>query len=136
MTDDASRPAEGTKLDIKMARPRSKEGLFSADTGMFLRIEDGRDKGRIYTLSRGGVFTIGRDGADLALGDPKVSRKHAEIGLYGPEAIVLRDLASTNGTFVNGKRVHERVKLAHDDVVRVGDTSLRFTAHEKTIPLS
>lgn len=136
MSDDAKQSAEGTKLDIKLARPRSKEGLFSADTGMFLRIEQGHDKGRVYTLSRGGVFTIGREGSDVALIDPKVSRKHAEIGLYGPEAIVLRDLASTNGTFVNGKRVQDRIKLQHDDVVRVGDTALRFTAHDKTIPLS
>jgi pSer/pThr/pTyr-binding forkhead associated (FHA) protein len=79
---------------------------------------------------------IGRDGADVALDDPKVSRKHAELGLYGPGAYVLRDLASTNGTWVNGRRISEKVMLRHWDLIRVGDTMLRFAEYDRSVPIS
>jgi pSer/pThr/pTyr-binding forkhead associated (FHA) protein len=125
-----------TKLDPSLGRPRLKEGLVSTDTGIFLRIEEGPGRGRVFTLSSGGVYLIGRDGADIVLDDEKVSRKHAEIGLYGPEAFVLRDLASTNGTRLNGKKIGDKEKLNHWDLIRVGDTSLRFAVIEGSIPVS
>ncbi len=128
--------AASTKLDPGLARPRLKEGLVSPDTGIFLRIEEGSGKGRVYTLSPGGVYLIGRAGADIVLDDEKVSRKHAEIGLYGPEAFVVRDLASTNGTRLNGKRITDKVKLSHWDVIQVGDTSLRFAVIEGSLRVS
>ena len=84
MGDKKSGFAETTKYDPGMGRPRLKEGLITADTGIFLRIEQGADSGRVFTLSQGGVYLIGRAGADIPLDDEKVSRKHAEIGLYGP----------------------------------------------------
>lgn len=130
--DDASR----TTVDPKLAPVRLKEGLVPSSTGIFLRVEEGSRAGCLFELSRGGVHLIGREGADLVLDDGKVSRKHAEIGLYGPGAYVLRDLASTNGTYVNGRRIAEKHRLAHDDVIRIGDTVLRFTLLEDTVPLS
>ena len=135
MGDKKPEFAASTKLDSALARPRLKEGLISPDTGLFLRIEEGPGSGRVYTLSSGGVYLIGRDGADIVLEDEKVSRKHAEIGLYGPGAFVLRDLASTNGTRLNGKRI-EKVKLNHWDVIRVGDTALRFAVIDDSIQVS
>jgi len=77
----------------------------------------------------------GREGADIVVPDDKVSRKHAEIGLYGPGALVIRDLASTNGTQVNGRRVSEKANLNHWDLIRVGDTLLRFCVIEGSIPV-
>ncbi len=59
-----------------------------------------------------------------------------EIGLYGPDAYVLRDLASTNGTYLHGRRVSEKRKLEHWDFIRVGDTKLRFTMVENSIPVT
>jgi pSer/pThr/pTyr-binding forkhead associated (FHA) protein len=56
--------------------------------------------------------------------------------LYGPEAFVLRDLASTNGTRLNGKRISEKSKLNHWDVIRVGDTVLRFAVIDDSIQVS
>ena len=128
--------AKGTQLDARMAPHRLKEGLVPGDTGIFLRIEEGAGQGQTTNLSEGGVYLIGRENADLALEDEKVSRKHAEIGLYGPGAYVLRDLASTNGTFVNGRRVSEKVKLKHWDLIRVGDTLIRFAQIDDSIPIS
>ena len=131
----AKKPA-GTQLDVRMAPHRLKEGLVPEDTLLCLRIEEGPDAGRVVNLSRGGVYRIGREGADLMLEDEKVSRKHAEIGLYGPEAYVLRDLASTNGTLVNGRRVSEKVKLKNGDLIQIGDTKIRFVQLDGTLPLS
>jgi len=134
--DDERDFASGTVFDPRLGRPRLKEGLVPSDTGIYLRVEEGPGAGEVFALSTGGVYLIGRKGADIALEDEKVSRKHAEVGLYGPEAYVLRDLASTNGTFLNGKRITDKVKLSHWDLVRVGDTLLRFALIEGSIPIT
>jgi len=137
MSDDKKSGAVlETQLDSKLARPRLKEGLVPQDTGIWFSIEEGPDAGRRETLSPGGVYTIGREGADIPLQDVKVSRKHAEIGLYGPGAYVLRDLASTNGTLLNGKPVGDRARLDNGDVVRVGDTMIRIDIVEGSVPIS
>ena len=127
--------AAGTTLDPELAPRRLKEGLVEPDTGIFLRIEEGLSQGDVFTLSNGGVYLIGRAGADIVLEDEKISRKHAEIGLYGPDALVIRDLASTNGTYVNDRRISEKRKLQHWDVIRLGDTKLRFNVVEHSIPV-
>lgn len=129
MADSDSRDSGagvGTTLDPKLARPRLKEGLVPGDTGIFLKVERGSGRGATHILSAGGTYLIGREGADIVVEDAKISRKHAEISLLGPGAFFLRDLASTNGTFVNGRRVTERVALNNEDRVRVGDTVFAF----------
>ena len=127
---------EGTIIDPGQARPRMKDSLVPPETGIFLRVEEGDEQGKVITLSLGGVYTFGRTGADIELDDPKVSRKHAELGLYGPGAYVLRDLASSNGVFVDGRRVQEKVKLDNGALIRIGDTSLRLTVLDNSVPLS
>ncbi|HTV23817.1 MAG TPA: sigma 54-interacting transcriptional regulator [Polyangiaceae bacterium] len=64
--------------------------------------------------------------ADLVLPVPAVSRQHAEI-VRERGAWVLRDKKSTNGTFVDGYRVHE-ARLEHGQEVRLGDAILKFVA--------
>ena len=64
------------------------------------------------------VIGRGAEGAGR-LEYPGVSREHAEIFRRGPLFIV-RDLGSTNGTFVNGERI-EQVALSEGDVLRLGD---------------
>ncbi|GIW71340.1 MAG: hypothetical protein KatS3mg102_0882 [Planctomycetota bacterium] len=80
---------------------------------------------------------LGRSGeCDVVLADRKVSSRHAEICRVGPHW-VLRDLGSTNGTFVNGRRVTETV-LALGDEITLGLTQLLFTdrtKYEKTARL-
>lgn len=134
--DEKNDDPTGTVLDSAQAPRRMKSGLVPADTGIYLRIEEGAAAGRTFMLSAGGVYIIGREGADIEIDDTKVSRKHAELGLYGTDAWVLRDLASTNGTSVNGRRVDDRIKLKHWDLIRVGDTRLRFAVVEKSIKVA
>ena len=47
---------------------------------------------------------IGREGCDITLADPDVSRRHARVTPRG-DTVVVEDLGSTNGTFVNGERI-------------------------------
>ena len=136
MSQDKPDDPVSTLLDPALAPRRMKSGLVPADTGIYLRIEEGADAGRVFMLSAGGVYIIGREGADVELDDSKASRKHAEIGLYGPDAWVLRDLASTNGTSLNGRRIDDRVKLKHWDLIRIGDTRLRFAVIEKSVKVA
>ncbi len=70
-------------------------------------------------------LTLGREEgrADLALDDPGVSRLHARFAL-DRGAVVVEDLGSSNGTFVNGERISGTVELAAGDEVQLGATVL------------
>ena len=84
------------------------------------------DPGAEFELARVDV-TIGRGGqSDIAVeGDEFASARHARIEPR-PDGVWVQDLGSTNGTFVNGVRVEQRRRLEPGDVVRVGETDLRF----------
>ena len=85
---------------------------------------DGAEKS--YRLQTHRPFTVGRDpGNDIILRDPKVSRHHAEI-VFERGFFVLHDLASANGTYVNGKRVRV-APLTHGCKLRLGNTYGRFS---------
>lgn len=85
---------------------------------------DGTEKS--YRLQTHRPFTIGRDpGNDIILRDPKVSRHHSEI-VFERGFFVLHDLASANGTYVNGKRIRV-APLTHGAKLRMGNTYGRFS---------
>jgi len=87
-----------------------------------LFLEDGR-RVEVGELPLG----IGRmPECDVAVSDPNVSRKHAEVRRQGTGFVVV-DLGSTNGTRVNGATVKERL-LNNGDEITVGATKLRFEA--------
>ncbi|MBV8431621.1 MAG: FHA domain-containing protein [Solirubrobacterales bacterium] len=71
-----------------------------------------------------GELLIGRHhGCDVVLGDPSVSRRHARV-VFRDGGWVLQDLASTNGTTVNGSPVG-RCQLRPGDHLRLGSKRLR-----------
>jgi pSer/pThr/pTyr-binding forkhead associated (FHA) protein len=79
--------------------------------------------------SVGSMATIGRHSDNtIVLDDPAVSGHHACVFRDGDDE-VLKDLQSTNGTFINEKRV-SHYRLRKDDVIRIGKHSLVF---ERTI---
>ncbi len=80
--------------------------------------------GRRMVLAGDGA-TLGRSReCDFVLDDPNVSRKHAEVTRRGDEWVV-RDLGSTNGIKVNGRRVEE-APLSPGDVIAAGLVQLSF----------
>jgi hypothetical protein len=73
-----------------------------------------------------GGLTIGRSGAaSLSLGDQFVSHMHARILRRGAYHFV-EDLGSTNGTFLNDRRVERDAQLKVHDSLRIGQTILRY----------
>lgn len=92
-----------------------------SSSGPFLRLED---NGGTVPL-RDGVTTVGRGpGVDVPLGDPTVSRLHAELVRRGPHVYVCDLGLSANGTRVNGRPVGRRL-LADGDVVSFGMARVR-----------
>jgi hypothetical protein len=73
-------------------------------------------------------FDIGRDARDgLTLRDAEVSRRHARVSAHDGIAF-LEDLRSSNGTFVNERRVRQRAELQPGDVIDMGTTRIVFVA--------
>lgn len=89
-----------------------------------LKVTDGPYRGRIFTFTQHDSFLIGRNPeAHLCLPEDRYfSRNHCLLEINPPRSF-LRDLGSTNGTFVNGQRVRE-VFLNNGDRIQCGETIL------------
>ena len=83
------------------------------------------DGEQVFDLRRGAPLTVGRAlTSDIALLDPTVSRRHAALTV-GDGGVEVRDLGSSNGTFVNGARI-EQSRLAAGDVLTFGKLSFEL----------
>jgi two-component system NtrC family sensor kinase len=90
-----------------------------------LYVMQGPDRGKRFTLPDNEPQLIGRSSEALPITDRSVSRRHAELTPDGRDWYV-RDLESANGTFLNGERLGERVKLQPGDQIRCGSTLFVF----------
>src|SRR4029079_2186755 len=93
--------------------------------GEVLEELDGRAAGR--HISVGDELIIGR-GADedgRLADDPELSRKHARFSTDEEGVLMVEDLDSTNGTYVNGDRITGARRLQPGDTVKVGATILQ-----------
>jgi len=91
-----------------------------------LLVLQGPDKGRRYELPDAPAL-VGRESRSLPLSDNTVSRRHCELLPSNGEWVV-RDLGSSNGTYVNGGRVTATAPLKIGDQLRVGRTLMVFGA--------
>jgi FHA domain len=90
-------------------------------------------RGKTLPLAEDGPFSIGRDLANqLCLSAANISRWHCRIERDGAR-LVLRDLGSANGTFVNGASVMERV-LAEGDCIAIGEFEFLLLLHDEDSP--
>ena len=92
---------------------------------MFVVTSEGPLRGRVLVVDAEELVLGRRDGSDLQLSDPHVSRAHAVIRRQSG-AVWLEDLGSTGGTFVNGEAVTGSQALRHNDTVRFGTVDTRF----------
>ncbi len=67
---------------------------------------------------------------DIVIENLAVSGEHAALSLVGTQ-VVLEDLGSTNGTYVNGKTIKKQA-LQHDDVIEIGKFKIKFEDHAAT----
>ena len=95
--------------------------------------------GETLPISSTQSTTIGRDAtSELIIRDQLMSRRHCAIEPHD-HALALRDLGSSNGTYVNGIPIRER-ELAHGDRIRVGGSVLLFLSQlprrQDAVPLA
>ena len=99
------RPGEAGAIDVDIRQPRLEVG------------------GTAYPLVRA-ITRLGRGSdTDIRIEDPGASRNHCEIVLGHP--VLVRDLSSTNGTFVNGERISQ-LEIADGTTIMIGSTQLVF----------
>ena len=108
--------------------PVSAAAIVTAGGRLIVEESPVLDKGDAFTVDSA-PLTVGRSGQnDVAVdGDEFASARHVR---FEPrrDGVWVQDLGSTNGTYVNGVRIDGARRLAPGDVVRVGETELRFDA--------
>jgi len=143
--DDSSRP---TALDLRPlaapAQPKEAPGdeTLRVTGGTGYRVAPMVNRFRLVGAKsfecKSGVCQVGtHESNDLVLVDPTVSRFHCEVRIEDRRPVV-RDLGSTNGTFVDGVRVREAY-LKHGNTLTLGEkATLRFELDEKVsaVPVS
>jgi hypothetical protein len=125
----ASRDLRAPQESVVLApqRPRPKPQAERKPAGRLVVVSSpGLTKGEERVLDSV-PLTVGRSAAnDVPLeGDDYASGLHARFEPRG-DGVWIQDVGSTNGTFVNGERLTAPRRLAPGDVVRVGETDLRF----------
>ena len=125
-------PAQDDLAQSTWVRRDDSRGEHAHVRACTLEVLEGPDAGKRIRVAAQRV-RIGRERADLELSDKRVSALHAEIELDA-RGYRLRDLGSTNGTFVAGVRVLDAY-LPRDAVIEVGDDRIRFGVEASSVEL-
>ncbi|MBM4390267.1 MAG: GGDEF domain-containing protein [Deltaproteobacteria bacterium] len=115
-----------------LANPTTTSGTApvgaASHVGPVLTMLEGEEANRSWLLGEK-ELVFGRDlTCDVPLADAKASLKHARVRWTNPQfgcdqpVVVVRDLGSTHGTWVNGRRIEGEVELREDDRLLVGST--------------
>jgi predicted Zn finger-like uncharacterized protein len=129
VTPPPGAPAEGARragADGTMTgRDLHRQGILELpkDKRFSLAVIQGGATGQIFQIGKTRT-TIGRTGADINIDDPEASRQHAVVEILG-ETAILRDLGSTNGTFIDLERIDQQI-LANQMEFRIGSHVLMF----------
>jgi len=132
-------PPPPPKTETKRSRPTVSEDQGATITGkdlhrmgmlelpkdkrFSLAIIQGAATGQIHQITKTRTM-VGRAGADINLDDPECSRQHAVLEILG-ETAILRDLDSTNGTYIDIDRIQQQV-LNNQMEFRIGSHVLMF----------
>lgn len=120
VSSESSRPTRQMTIVCAVSLPGEGQRFDACLLGLA-----GRDMGRRFLLAQRKV-TLGRsDMADVTIDDDDASRLHCEI-ISAPAGVMLADLGSTNGTFINGQKVTKHL-LSDGDQIQIGRSVFRFT---------
>lgn len=111
-----------------MLSVQANAGFLADHKRYALAVVSGNEPGKVFQIHNARI-TIGRVDCDVTLEDPKLSRQHALIAISG-NAARLEDLASTNGTFVDGRQI-DQADLDDRTEFRVGDHVLLFLMSDR-----
>jgi diguanylate cyclase (GGDEF)-like protein len=113
--EEASTRTTETSIAVAPAGPVTPRA-----TRAVLTVVSGPSMGRVFSVAEGGHTIIGRGReADVRVDDAGASRAHARV-IASEGRYVVEDLGSTNGTFVDGRRVAGRSELRSGDRIHVG----------------
>ena len=128
------RRGRGGVVDGPVREPPDATGVYAAEAGWAdadggfeprLLVEQalGHESGIAYDL-RGGA-TLGRGDVEIKLEDPFASSRHARISCQG-HVVVIEDLGSTNGTYLNEQPLTGPQPLHEGDQIRIGDSEFSY----------
>jgi hypothetical protein len=123
--DDSSVVVDGDEPAALPRRERHGPDLRAGvDPRLAVVAAMGLDPGTEFELGDGA--TMGRaDGSDIPVDDPFASSVHARIFPRG-QFMYIEDMGSTNGTYLNGRRLRAAERLKVGDTVRIGETEYRY----------
>jgi hypothetical protein len=93
---------------------------------LVVRSVPGHQPGMEYDIEEGA--TLGRGDVEIHLEDPFASTRHARLTWQGG-VVVLEDLGSTNGTYLNEELLHGPQPLHRGDTIRIGDSTFVYEDH-------
>lgn len=100
--------------------PQSLDG----EPRLLVNRASGHREGAAYDIPSYGA-TLGRGEVEIRLDDPFASSRHARIFQEGP-VVVIEDLGSTNGTYLNGELLRGPQPLHDGDRIRIGDSEFSY----------
>jgi hypothetical protein len=119
-----------SKMAVKLAAGRTLlADRMPSSRGVSMLLEfDELEVATLPPLSESAVLTVGRlPDSDLVVEDPSVSKRHAVVRWDGTKRrCSVKDLASMNGTLVNGSRIEQATLLRDSDLISFGDAQFLF----------
>lgn len=127
------RRGRGGVVQTDRAPPSDATGMYDAaslselgddfEPRLLVERAAGHEDGVAYDLSEGA--TLGRGDVEIQLDDPFASTRHARISREG-NVVVIEDLGSTNGTYLNEQPLNGPQPLHDGDRVRIGDSEFSY----------
>ena len=114
---------DATGMHVGLGRASAADGS-GGDPKLRVETAAGLRAGSAYSLAEGAVLGRG-DQADIQLQDTFASSQHARLAPHG-DVMVLEDLGSTNGTYLNEEPLRGPQPLHPGDKIRIGDSSFTF----------
>jgi hypothetical protein len=113
-------PVDATGMYQATGPPADLDGF---EPRLLVERAPGHESGIAYDLAEGA--TLGRGDVEIRLEDPFASTRHARISREGP-TVVIEDLGSTNGTYLNEEPLSGPQPLHDGDRIRIGDSEFSY----------
>jgi hypothetical protein len=127
------RRGRGEPIEADRQPPSDATGMYQAANPMqeldefeprlLVEHAPGHESGIAYDLAQGA--TLGRGEVEIKLEDPFASSRHARISREG-HVVVIEDLGSTNGTYLNEEQLSGPQPLHDGDRIRIGDSEFSY----------
>ena len=121
-TRDAVPPADATSMYAAGSGPDPEANGF--EPRLLVERAPGHESGMAYDIPESGA-TLGRGDVEIQIEDPFASSRHAQITRQG-YVLIIEDLGSTNGTYLNEEPLSGPQPLHPGDRIRIGDSEFSY----------